>query len=344
MAEPKRAGLLRYLKEAFVFRWNLLILGGASAAALLSGQFDTMMPLVAALELLYLGGLSSLPRYQAAIDAKAHAEASDRLPGQPAQIAPAAASARDRILEVLGSLTEDRRARFLRLRARCVEMTRIANAVRGETGDASGASAELRQPALDRLLWVFLKLLLSDQAIARFLQAADEPQILHSIADLQDRIQKRAASLPEAEREADRILRSLHDSLSTAELRKDNIAKAKGNAEFVAAELERLENKIQAVTEMAVSHSDPDEMSSRIDAIAEGISQTEQTIRELQSITGMAAAHDETPAILGADIAQPAGALGPAWPVGSDADDTRRRSDQVWRIAQSRTGRRPPGS
>src|SRR5262249_5936889 len=257
---------LRYLKEAFVFRWNLLILGGASAAALLSGHFDTLMPLVAAAELTYLAGLSTLPRYQAAIDAKAHAEArteaDGRLPGQPAQLAPGPASARDRILEVLKSLDGERRARFLRLRARCVEMTRIANAVRGETGDASGASTELRQPALDRLLWVFLKLLLSDQAIARFLEAADEPQILHSILDLQDKIKKREASIPEAEREADRILRSLHDSLSTAELRKDNVAKAKGNAEFVATELDRLENKIQAVTEMAVSHTDPDEMSS----------------------------------------------------------------------------------
>ena len=33
MAEPKKAGLFRYLKEAFLFRWNLLLLGGAGAAA-----------------------------------------------------------------------------------------------------------------------------------------------------------------------------------------------------------------------------------------------------------------------------------------------------------------------
>src|SRR5215475_5515897 len=125
MAEPKRAGLLRYLKEAFLFRWNLLILGGASAAALLSGQLDWMMPLVGAVELLYLAGLSTLPRYQAAIDAKARAEADGRLPGQPVQAAAPAVSARERIREVLQSLSEERRARFLRLRARCVEMTRI---------------------------------------------------------------------------------------------------------------------------------------------------------------------------------------------------------------------------
>jgi hypothetical protein len=336
MAEPKRAGILRYLKEAFLFRWNLLILGGVSAAALVSGHGDIMLPLVAAAEVTFLAGLSTLPRYQAAIDAKARAEADGRPLGQGRiAAAPDAAAARDRIVDVLRSLSEDRRGRFLRLRARCVEMTRIANAVRGETTDASGASADLRQPALDRLLWVFLKLLLSDQAIARFLQAADEPQILHQILELGEKIKKRETAVPEAERPADRILRSLQDSLATAELRRENIAKAQGNAEFVSAELDRLENKIQAVTEMAVSHSDPDEMSSRIDAIAEGISQTEQTIRELQTITGMTAA-DETPSILGADIAQPVALAG-------DTDAMRRRTDQARAVAEGRAGRRPPG-
>lgn len=307
MPEPKRAGLLRYIKEAFLFRWNLLLLGGAAAGAVISGQADVALPLVAAAELTYLAGLATMPRFQAAIDAKAYGETRPVSAQAPARDP---VSARDRIVEVLKSLSEDRRARFLRLRARCVEMTRIANAVRGETQDPSGASADLRQPALDRLLWVFMKLLLSDQAIARFLQAADETQILRTIADLEERLAKRQSAVAETERGDDRILRSLADSLATAQLRKENIAKAQGNAEFVAAELDRLENKIQAVTEMAVSHSDPDEMSSRIDAIAEGISQTEQTIRELQTITGMTAA-DETPSILTADIAQPAPAQRP---------------------------------
>jgi hypothetical protein len=332
MAERKKAGLFRYLKEAFLFRWNLLLLGGAGAAAFISGHPDIALPLVAAAELTYLAGLATLPRFQSAIDARAHAEERG-ISAQPAAQARDAAGARDRIIDVLKSLSEDRRARFLRLRARCVEMTRIANAVRGETGDASGASVDLRQPALDRLLWVFLKLLLSEQAIARFLQAADEATITRKIDDVNDRIKKREASVPETERDADRILRSLHDSLATAQLRMENIIKAKNNAEFVAAELDRLENKIQAVTEMAVSHSDPDEMSSRIDAIADGISQTEQTIRELQSITGMTAA-DEAPSILGADIAQPA-------TLGSDAP--RARVEQA-RAVEGSQGRRPPRS
>ena len=307
MAEKKRAGLFRYLKEAFMFRWNLLVFGGAAAAAVVSGHADIALPLVAAAEVTYLAGLATLPRFQAAIDAKARSEQPGGFSGMrdPNRREPEnPQAARDRILEVLKSLTEDRRSRFLRLRARCVEMSRIANAVRGETRDSSGASTELRTPALDRLLWVFLRLLLSEQAISRFLQAADEASIEKGIADLQGRRKKRADSVGEANQADDRIIRSLDDSITTAMARKENLDKAKQNAEFVATELDRLENKIAAVTEMAVAYTDPDEMSSRIDAISDGISQTEQTIRELQQITGVADA-EVTPSILETDLAPP---------------------------------------
>ena len=300
MAEPKKAGLLRYLKEAFLFRWNLLAFGGAAVAAVVSGHADIALPIVAAAEVTYLAGLATLPRFQGAIDAKARRE---ERPGTGASRNAQAdnVSARDKILDVLKSLSEDRRSRFLRLRARCVEMSRIANAVRGETRDSSGASTELRTPALDRLLWVFLRLLLSEQAITRFLQAADQAGIDKTVTDLKVRRKKRADSVGEANQADDKIVRSLDDSIATAELRRENVEKAKTNAEFVAAELDRLENKIQAVTEMAVSHADPDEMSSRIDAISDGISQTEQTIRELQTITGVTDA-ETTPSILDTDL------------------------------------------
>ena len=307
MAEKKKAGLLRYLKEAFMFRWNLLVFGGAAAAAVVTGHADIALPLVAAGEVVYLAGLTTLPRFQAAIDAKARSEAGEgpgrRVSGTRNAVEDEG-NARDKILDVLKSLTEDRRSRFLRLRARCVEMSRIANAVRGDTRDASGASTELRTPALDRLLWVFLRLLLSEQAISRFLQAADEGAIDKTVADLKVRRKKRADSVGEVNQADDRIIRSLDDSISTAEARRENVEKSKQNAEFIATELDRLENKIQAVTELAVGHTDPDEMSSRIDAISEGISQTEATIRELQQITGVSDA-DTTPSILDADLTAP---------------------------------------
>lgn len=52
---------------------------------------------------------------------------------------------------------------------------------------------------------------------------------------------------------------------------------------------------------MAISHQDPDSISAQVDAVAEGMSQTEETIRQLQSITGMTEA-DSTPGILALDV------------------------------------------
>ncbi len=37
MVDKPRAGMWRYVKEAFLFRWNMLALGGAAAAAVIWG-------------------------------------------------------------------------------------------------------------------------------------------------------------------------------------------------------------------------------------------------------------------------------------------------------------------
>ncbi len=295
MAEKPKAGWFRYLKEAFLYKWNVLIFGGAAAAAVLSGHPDIALPLVAAAEITYLAGLGSTPRFQAAIDAKARAEQRDGGASvRGAETTPT--SVQQRLGEVLRGLSEQRRGRFLRLRAHCVEMQRIANAVRGETQDPSGAARELRQPALDRLLWVFLRLLLSQQAIERFVRTADAAALEQSLVDLTKREAEASAKADE------RILRSLRDSIATAQLRLDNLRRAQNNAEFVGVEIDRLESKIQALTETAISNQDPDGLSAQVDAVAEGISQTEATIRELQNITGVTADADGTPSILDANV------------------------------------------
>ena len=54
---------------------------------------------------------------------------------------------------------------------------------------------------------------------------------------------------------------------------------------------------------MAISHQDPDELSLQVDAVADGMTQTEATIRELQAITGLGA-EEETPSILGGDMTE----------------------------------------
>ena len=92
---PRGAGTGDYLKEAFLFRWNLLFLLGGTAAAALTPLAPVLLPLVGAGELTYLAGLISVPRFRAAIDAKVHASR-QRVPGTVAAPAVSRGGSKDR--------------------------------------------------------------------------------------------------------------------------------------------------------------------------------------------------------------------------------------------------------
>ena len=291
---PLGAGLKDYLKEAFFFRWNMLFFLGGLAAAAIGPLPDVTFPLVVAGELAYLGALTSLPRFRAAIDAKVHA-------AQGTQAA--APTPIPSLVVMLAGLPGEARKRFEQLHARCVEMRHLAMGARGASGRESGSAEEIRTPGLDRLLWLFLRLLMSKTALDRFLQTMNEQEITSRLAELRKSVaaQTPAAGQPAAD---DRILRSLQDSIAMAELRLDNYERAKKNAQFVSIELDRMESKIQALAEMAVNRQDPDLISNQVDSAAESMRQTEKAVSELQHLTGLADELQDPPAILDADLRQ----------------------------------------
>jgi len=65
-----------------------------------------------------------------------------------------------------------------------------------------------------------------------------------------------------------------------------------------------MENKIQALAEMAVNRQDPDLLSSQVDSAAESMRQTEKAVSELQHLTGLADELQDPPPILDADLRQ----------------------------------------
>jgi hypothetical protein len=279
-----------YIREAFLFRWNLLLFLGGAVAAVLTPMPDILLPLVAAGELSYLTGLVSMPRFRAAIDAKLHALAKGpATPAQPEAPQPS-------LLSLLSGLPAEARKRFERLHARCVEMRGIAAGVRGAAGDHAGSGEDIRTPGLDRLLWLFLRLLVSKAALDRFLSSLNEQEITARLAD-------QRASLATAQSGGDeRVVKSLQDSIAMSELRLDNFGRAKKNAQFVTIELDRIEGKIQALAEMSVNRQDPDFLSSQVDSAAESMRQTEKAVSELQHLTGLADQLEEPPRILETDL------------------------------------------
>jgi len=292
---PQGAGLMDYLKAAFFFRWNVLLFLGGLAGAAIAPLPDVTFPLVFAGELAYLTALTSLPRFRAAIDARVHAAQGT---------APEPETATPSLVIMLAGLPGELRKRFEQLHARCVEMRHLAVGVRGASGREAGSAEEIRTPGLDRLLWLFLRLLMSKNALDRFLKTMSIEEINTRLEQLRKDLasaQQAAAGGPAAD---ERIVRSLQDSIAMAELRLDNYERAKKNAQFVAIELDRMESKIQALAEMAVNRQDPDLISSQVDSAAESMRQTEKAVSELQHLTGLADELQDPPPILDADLRQ----------------------------------------
>jgi hypothetical protein len=289
MTEARQAGLTRYLVEAFLFRWNLLLFLGGSVAAMLTPYSDVLIPLIGAGEITYLAGLTSIPKFRAAIDAKVYGQTKGPLAPTPVPT--------QTLGSLLAGLPLDARGRFERLHARCREMRGIAAGVRGATGDQS-SSDSMSTPGLDRLLWLFLRLLVSKTALDRFLKTMNEPEMTAKAADLRKTLETAQKA------NDDRVTKSLQDSLAMAELRLDNFNRAKKNAEFVTIELDRIEGKIQALAEMAVNRQDPDFLSGQADAAAESMRQTEKAVSELQHLTGLGEQLEEPPPILESDLRQ----------------------------------------
>ena len=292
---PHGAGLTDYLKEAFFFRWNMLLFLGGLAGAAIGPLPDVTFPLVFAGELAYLAALTSLPRFRAAIDAKVHSAQGTT---------PASTTTAPSLVVMLAGLPGELRRRFEQLHARCVEMRHLAVGVRGASGNDAGSAEEIRTPGLDRLLWLFLRLLMSKNALDRFLATMSSEEISARLEQLKKDLagaQQAAAGGPAGD---ERIVRSLQDSIAMAELRLDNYERARKNAQFVSIELDRMESKIQALAEMAVNRQDPDLISSQVDSAAESMRQTEKAVSELQHLTGLADELQDPPAILDADLRQ----------------------------------------
>ncbi|MCC7001510.1 MAG: hypothetical protein IT357_05105 [Gemmatimonadaceae bacterium] len=291
-ANTHSAGLMQYLKHGFLYRWNLLLFFGGAGLALLSPWPDAMIPILAGLELAYLTSLVAMPRFRQGVDAKV-------LSGARARVsASGSATTQDSLQRMVEGLPVAALKRFVSLRQRCAEMRAIATGVRGQAASSSDSAESIRTPALDRLLFLFLKLLISQNGLERFLRSTSEAELSLRVGDVKERLSAAQATQEE------RLVRSLADSLADADLRLENYRKSMRDAEFVAVELDRIETKIHALTEMGVSRQDPDALSHQVSAAAESMQQTELAVDELRHLTGLADHLQEPPAILEADLSK----------------------------------------
>ena len=171
---------------------------------------------------------------------------------------------------IINSLELPSLNRYERLRQRCLQLRQINAAIKNPTG--SVASLEQMQRAdLDRLLWVFLKLLYTEHNIDCFLANSPEDELARKIKQLE----RATAKGPRAKQ-------SIDENLQICRQRLENYQKARENLDIVRLEIDRLENKISSLGEIAISsQQESEDVSSHVDQVASSILQTEQTINDL---------------------------------------------------------------
>jgi len=278
--------LWKYVKSAFLNRWNLLLLMGGMGFAALS-QPEVVAPLVLAAEVAYVGLLGTHPKFQRYVDAQ---EAKSIREGGTSR-------AQENVQRIVGTLPQAILQRYEALRSRCVELRQLALDIKDPgRPDAEMPFDELQLAGLDRLLWIFLRLLFTRHSLDRFLEKTSPEDVKAEARKIEERLQ-RLASTPE-DAQSQRMRKALEDNLETCRARLSNLEKARDNHEILALEIDRLENKIRSLSELAINRQEPDYISGQVDQVAASMLSTEKTMNELQFATGIDMGDEAVPELL----------------------------------------------
>lgn len=288
MSAERSSLFFRALKSALFYHWNLLYLGAVAALGAISGRADVIYPLAAALEILYLAVLASNRRYQAVVEARRRPD------GLPVDEGPADGNHVSQLMQVLSA--EDR-ARFEHLRGRVQALGPISEKSDAAFGDGTAGINDRQMENINRLLWIYLKLLRTKAGLDTFFRTTDAQEMRNGLASVQARLNALGPAHEDDDQEV-KHRHSLQDMQQTLEDRLANYRKARENYDFLQLELERLNTKIAGIVEMGVHRQDAALISTEIDVVAASVLQTERTMQELSAITGWTMNEEKPPPLL----------------------------------------------
>jgi len=262
-----KAGFWQLVRAAFNARpFGMLVPPnwiGVAAVGLLGLVNPGFWVIGAGLELGYLSLLVSNQRFRRAIGARREAGKERDWEGK--------------VDDLLARLSEPDRHRYVTLAARCRSI--LAH----PAGDAPVPGALSQDESLSRLVWLYLKLLLARQLIARVLSPdanASSGDIDRQIADLQARLKQSELSAE--------LRRSLTGQLEILTQRRAQRAEAKEKLAYLDAECARIEQQVELLREQAALSTDPEVLSRRIDDVTGTLGSTAHWVREQQQLYGAA--------------------------------------------------------
>jgi len=218
------------------------------------------------IELAYLGILASNERFQRNVAAVQQWESRRQW--------------QQRMEDLVQQLGTDAQRRYRALEARCSSILE-----QQQRAAVVPSGLEAQGEGLGRLLWLYLRLLLTRQAIDRIVR--ESTGSVDEGGQLEERIHRLETRLAEGT-VSDELRRSLTGQIEILKQRLQKRSEAHDKLAFLDAEMMRLQEQVELIREQAILTTDPQLVSERIDQITATLDGTNQWIQEQQQIYGAA--------------------------------------------------------
>jgi len=251
---------ISYVKEAFLWQYNLIALAGAAAFALISGSAFPLL-LAAGLELIYLSTVPHSRRFRRAalawrFEARRRRE-------------------QKRLWQLYRELPREMQSRYVELDKTCREI--FSNY--GRLSTASRLFSRQLGDRLSSLLEAYLRLLHSAFLHRQHLRLTDPGAIRREIAGLARDLEAEPPKVQEINRKRIEILSK----------RLEKYDKVKENQAVIDAQCAAIEDVLRLIRDQSLTIRDPQELTDQLDHVLHEVEHTEETIREMEAIFELAA-------------------------------------------------------
>lgn len=261
------ARLSDYIKAAFSARPAGMFVSpnwvGLAAVGFLGLLSPGFWLLGAGLELGYLYLMSFNPRFRRLVDST-HVDTSQRQWQQK----------QEALVAQLDKLDQQK---YRNLAGRCQGI------LEQQSSEAASAGLKAQGQGLSRLLWIYLRLLLTRQSIGRVLDESAGRDTDNR--PMEEQIRRLKARLEGADL-SEELRKSLTGQAEILQQRLEGHEQARQKLAFLDAEMTRIQEQVELIREQAVLMTDPMAVSQRIDQVAATLGDTTQWIHDQQQIYG----------------------------------------------------------
>lgn len=251
MADDK----INYFKAAFLWQYNLIALVGAAAFSVVS-QSALPMLLVSGMELMYLAAIPQNERFRRLVRSRAYAE-QRRLKAQE-------------LNAIFRQLPQESQGKFDEVSQTCTEIKSNYRTL----SPSSQMLAEPMEKRLDQILEGYVRMLNAEKLQRDYVSDTNPGDIDRELAKVKKEMANASPKVKEINARRIEILMK----------RLEKFQKIRENREVLEAQLAATEDVLKLIRDQSVTMRDPQQVTAQLDGLVHDVEQTEQTMKEMESI------------------------------------------------------------